>query len=104
VINPNRTNRHGDHPGYKLVPGAALPALFDPAAPVYQRAPVIGERAGEGQFPGVAQFRQILSVHGPDHGKLRVGGIVVGNHSEFHIDVIVAPKAPAPESAGSPLR
>ena len=42
VINPNRTNRHGDHPGYKLVPGAAIPALFDPAAPVYQRAPVIG--------------------------------------------------------------
>ena len=42
VINPNRTNRHGDHPGYKLVPGAAIPALLDPAAPVYQRAPVIG--------------------------------------------------------------
>ena len=42
VINPTRTNRHGDHPGYKLVPGAAIPALFDPAAPVYQRAPVIG--------------------------------------------------------------
>ena len=42
VINPAKTNRHGEHPGYKLVPGAAIPALFDPAAPVYQRAPVIG--------------------------------------------------------------
>lgn len=42
VINSDKTNRHGEHPGYKLVPGAVIPALFDPAAPVYQRAPVIG--------------------------------------------------------------
>ncbi len=42
IANPNRTNRHGAHPAYKLVPGAAIPALLDPASPVYQRAPVVG--------------------------------------------------------------
>jgi primary-amine oxidase len=42
VVNPNRTNRHGDHPAYKLVPGAAIPALLEESSPVYQRAPVVG--------------------------------------------------------------
>jgi len=42
VINPNRTNRLGAHPAYKLVPAAAIPAMMAPDAPQYLRAPVIG--------------------------------------------------------------
>lgn len=42
VENRTKTNRHGTHPAYKLVPGAAIPPLLDPLSPVYQRAPVIG--------------------------------------------------------------
>jgi primary-amine oxidase len=41
VINPNKVNRHGSNPAYKLVPGAAIPPLLDPSSAVYQRAPVI---------------------------------------------------------------
>jgi primary-amine oxidase len=41
VVNPNRMNAHGDPVAYKLVPGAALPAMFDPASPMLTRAPVI---------------------------------------------------------------
>ena len=42
VVNPGSRNAHGDPVAYKLVPGAALPAMFDPASPVLARAPVIG--------------------------------------------------------------
>ncbi len=42
VTNPDRTNAHGDQVAYKIIPTAAIPALFDPASPVHQRAPVIG--------------------------------------------------------------
>ena len=42
VVNPTRTNRHGTHPAYQLVPSASIPVLMDPAAPQYLRAPVIG--------------------------------------------------------------
>jgi primary-amine oxidase len=42
VINPSKINRHGSSTAYKLVPGAAIPALMDSSSPVYQRAPVIG--------------------------------------------------------------
>jgi primary-amine oxidase len=42
VLNPSKKNRHGSNTGYKLVPGAAIPALIDTSSPVYQRAPVIG--------------------------------------------------------------
>ena len=42
VINPDKVNRHGTQVGYKLVPGAAFPALMDPTTPQYLRAPVIG--------------------------------------------------------------
>jgi primary-amine oxidase len=42
VFNPSTVNRHGSHPAYKLVPGSAIPSLFDESAPVLQRAPVIG--------------------------------------------------------------
>jgi primary-amine oxidase len=41
VVNPSRLNAHGDPVAYKLVPGAALPSMFDPASPVIARAPVI---------------------------------------------------------------
>jgi primary-amine oxidase len=41
VINPEKVNRHGSNPAYKLVPGAAIPSLLDSSSPVYQRAPVI---------------------------------------------------------------
>jgi len=42
VINPDKLNRHGTPVAYKLVPGAAFPALMDPGTPQYLRAPVIG--------------------------------------------------------------
>ncbi|QNJ90506.1 primary-amine oxidase [Mycolicibacterium fluoranthenivorans] len=42
VVNTNVVNGLGTHPSYKLVPTGALPAMFDPAAPVLQRANVIG--------------------------------------------------------------
>ena len=42
VVNTNTTNGLGTHPAYKLVPGDAIPAMFDPASPVFARAEVIG--------------------------------------------------------------
>jgi primary-amine oxidase len=42
VVNDNVTNGLGTKVGYKLVPGAAFPALLDPASPAFQRAQVIG--------------------------------------------------------------
>ena len=42
VVNPAVRNRLGTPVGYKLVPGAAIPASFDPASPVFERAQAIG--------------------------------------------------------------
>ncbi|GGG05774.1 amine oxidase [Rhodococcoides trifolii] len=42
VVNDNVTNGLGTRPAYKLVPGAAIPSMFDPASPVFQRAQAIG--------------------------------------------------------------
>ena len=42
VVNPTKTNRQGTNVAYKLVPGAAYPAMMDPSTPQYLRAPVIG--------------------------------------------------------------
>ncbi|MUL82543.1 MULTISPECIES: primary-amine oxidase [unclassified Mycolicibacterium] len=42
VVNTNVVNGLGTHPSYKLVPTGAIPAMFDPSAPVLQRANVIG--------------------------------------------------------------
>jgi primary-amine oxidase len=42
VANTNVVNGLGTHPGYKLVPGGAFPAMFDPASPIFGRATVIG--------------------------------------------------------------
>ena len=42
IVNPNRRNAFGDPVGYSLVAGSAIPHLFDPAAPQFLRAPVIG--------------------------------------------------------------
>ena len=42
VVNPGKLNRHGTPVAYKLVPGAAFPAIMDPSTPQYVRAPVIG--------------------------------------------------------------
>jgi primary-amine oxidase len=42
VMNPDKLNRYGTPVAYKLVPGAAFPAMMDPATPQYLRAPVIG--------------------------------------------------------------
>lgn len=41
VVNENVTNGLGTHPSYKLVPGAAIPSLFDPDSPILRRAEVI---------------------------------------------------------------
>ena len=42
VVNPNKTNRVGTNPAYKLVACGSFPALMDPQGPQYLRAPVIG--------------------------------------------------------------
>jgi primary-amine oxidase len=42
VVNPNRTNAVGTNPSYKLVPTASIPAMMDPEAPQFLRAPIIG--------------------------------------------------------------
>ncbi len=41
VVNTNVTNGLGTHPAYKLVPGGAIPPMFDPESPVIKRANVI---------------------------------------------------------------
>jgi primary-amine oxidase len=41
VVNPDRRNALGTPVGYKLVPGACLPAMLDPASPVLRRAQAI---------------------------------------------------------------
>ena len=42
VVNENTRNGLGTPTAYKLVPGACLPAMFDPSSPVLERAGVIG--------------------------------------------------------------
>ncbi|MCY7288655.1 MAG: primary-amine oxidase [Cryobacterium sp.] len=42
VVNENSFNGLGTPVSYKLVPGGAIPSFFDPAAPAFQRAQVIG--------------------------------------------------------------
>jgi primary-amine oxidase len=42
VVNDNVKNGLGTSTGYKLVPGACIPAMFDPSSPVLRRAAVIG--------------------------------------------------------------
>ncbi len=42
VVNPNKTNAFGTPVAYKLVPGAAFPAMLDPNSAQYLRAPVMG--------------------------------------------------------------
>jgi primary-amine oxidase len=42
VVNEGARNRFGTPVAYKLVPGGAIPALLDPASPVFERAQAIG--------------------------------------------------------------
>ncbi len=42
VVNTNVVNGLGTNPGYKLVPGGAIPPMFDPESPIFARARVIG--------------------------------------------------------------
>jgi primary-amine oxidase len=42
VTNPNTLNKVGAPVAYKLVPGAAIPPMLDPASPVFRRAQVLG--------------------------------------------------------------
>jgi len=42
VVNPNKTNAYGVPVAYKLVPGAAFPAMMDSTTAQYLRAPVMG--------------------------------------------------------------
>ncbi|MFV0460184.1 MAG: primary-amine oxidase [Actinomycetales bacterium] len=41
VTNPGKLNKLGTPVGYKLVPGAAFPAMLDPSSPVLERARVL---------------------------------------------------------------
>ncbi|MFD0365807.1 primary-amine oxidase [Nocardia sp. GCM10030253] len=41
VVNDNTTNGLGTAPAYKLVPGAAIPAMFDPRSPILARCKAI---------------------------------------------------------------
>ncbi|MFC5995868.1 primary-amine oxidase [Pseudonocardia hispaniensis] len=42
ITNPGRLNKVGAPVAYKLVPGAAIPAMLDPSSPVLRRAQVLG--------------------------------------------------------------
>jgi primary-amine oxidase len=42
IVNDSVRNRLGTPVGYKLVPGGAIPAMFDPGSPVLRRAEAIG--------------------------------------------------------------
>ncbi|KAA0021782.1 primary-amine oxidase [Antrihabitans cavernicola] len=42
VVNDNTRNGLGTAPAYKLVPGAAIPSMFDPASPIFARCKAIG--------------------------------------------------------------
>ncbi|MFC0449638.1 primary-amine oxidase [Rhodococcus jostii] len=42
VVNDNTTTGLGTAPAYKLVPGGAIPSMFDPASPIFQRTGAIG--------------------------------------------------------------
>jgi primary-amine oxidase len=42
VVNDGVRNSLGDPVGYRLVPGACVPAMLDPSSPVLRRAEVIG--------------------------------------------------------------
>lgn len=42
VVNPNKTNKVGGPPAYKLVPSASIPPMMDPETVQFLRAPVIG--------------------------------------------------------------
>jgi primary-amine oxidase len=42
ITNPGQRNHVGTPVAYKLVPSTAIPALIDPASPVFQRAQAIG--------------------------------------------------------------
>ena len=42
VVNDNKRTGIGNKPAYKLVPGAAIPSMFDPESPVFARCKAIG--------------------------------------------------------------
>ena len=46
VVNTNVVNGLGTHPSYKLVPTGAIPPMFDPASPVFERATSSGTPCG----------------------------------------------------------
>jgi primary-amine oxidase len=73
VVNPKSRNAFGMPVGYKLVPSASIPAMFDPAAPVLRRAAAIAhtlwvtpfhadERWPCGDFPNLSETDPGLPV------------------------------------------
>ena len=70
VVNTNVVNGLGTHPAYKLVPGGAFPAMFDPASEVFQRATVIGHtlwvtpNSPEERWPAGEFVNQSAADHG----------------------------------------
>lgn len=88
VVNPNKTNAMGGPVAYKLVPTGCLPALMDPAAPQYVRAPVIGhnlwvtrhhddEQWPCGAYPTQSADDQGITRWTADHESLRATDIVL---------------------------
>ena len=70
VTNPDRTNAHGDPVAYKIIPTAAIPALFDPASPVLpagagDRAHPLGHRVRRRR---ALAGRGLPDPVGPGHG------------------------------------
>ncbi|MFE3289875.1 primary-amine oxidase [Rhodococcus sp. NPDC059234] len=70
VVNDNSTNGLGTAPAYKLVPGGAIPSMFDPASPIFQRTQVIGHtvwvtpNAEDERWPA----GEFVNQSGVDHG------------------------------------
>ncbi len=88
VVNSNVVNGLGTHPAYKLVPGGAFPAMFDPASPVFQRATAIGHTVWV--TPNRAEERwpagEFVNQSATDHG---LGAWTKANRSIDNTDVVL---------------
>lgn len=88
VVNTNVVNSLGTHPAYKLVPGGAFPAMFDPASEVFQRATVIGHTLWvtpnhpEERWPAGEFVNQSKTDHG-------LGAWTKANRSIENTDVVL---------------
>jgi primary-amine oxidase len=88
VVNTNVVTGLGAHPAYKLVPGGAFPAMFDPASPVFQRATVIGHTLWVTPYRAEERWPagEFVNQSAGDHG---LGAWTKANRSIDNTDVVL---------------